>query len=106
MTRRPAWTEAMIMLEAHLRRAATLLLEAAIRIAPADTRDWGQAMLGELIYIEGPWAALAWALGGAGVLAKQPSYLFSSLVAPAQPSHPTEDSSPRRFPCAPLPGVS
>ena len=59
------------MLDAHLHRAATLLLEAAIRIAPRDTRDWGQAMLGELIFIKRPWSALAWALGGAGVLAKR-----------------------------------
>ena len=70
----------MIMLEAHLRHAATLLLEAAIRIAPGDTRDWGRAMLGELIYIEGPWAALAWALGGAGVLAK---HALIALFIPA-----------------------
>jgi len=69
------------MLETHLHRAATLLLEAAIRITPVDTRDWGQAMLGELIYIEGPWAALVWALGGAGVLAK---HALVSLFIPGR----------------------
>ncbi len=58
------------MLETHLRQAATALLESAIRIAPPDTRDWGQAMRGELNHVEGPWAAVMWALGGASVLAK------------------------------------
>jgi hypothetical protein len=47
-----------------------VLLESAIRIAPPDTRDWGQAMRGELNHVEGPWAAVMWALGGASVLAK------------------------------------
>ena len=69
------------MLETHLRQAATVLLESAIRIAPADTRDWGRAMLGELNYVEGPWAATMWALGGASVLAKQ---ALASLLIPGR----------------------
>jgi hypothetical protein len=56
--------------ETHLRHAATVLLECAISIAPPDTRDWGLAMRGELYHVEGAWAALRWALGGASVLAK------------------------------------
>jgi hypothetical protein len=60
-----------MMLETHLRQAATALLESAIRLAPADAREWGQAMRGELSYVEGHWAALRWALGGASVMAKQ-----------------------------------
>lgn len=71
----------MAMLETPLHRAATLLLEAAIRIAPHDARDWGQAMLGELMFIKGPWAALAWAWGGAGVLAK---HTLLSLFIPGR----------------------
>ena len=59
------------MLEMHLRQAATVLLESAIRIAPPDTREWGRAMRGELNHVEGPWAAVMWALGGASVLAKR-----------------------------------
>jgi hypothetical protein len=59
------------MLETYLRQAATVLLESAIRIAPPDSRDWGQAMRGELNHVEGLWAAMMWALGGASVLAKQ-----------------------------------
>ncbi len=58
------------MLDTHLRQAATVVLEGAIRIAPPDTREWGEAMRGELTYVEGPWAGLMWALGGATVLAK------------------------------------
>jgi hypothetical protein len=59
------------MLEMQLRQAATVLLESAIRIAPPEARDWGRAMMGELDYVKGSWAAVMWALGGASVLAKQ-----------------------------------
>ena len=72
------------MLEAHLHRAATLLLKAAIRIAPRDTRDWGRAMLAELSHVEGHWAGLAWALGGAGILAK---HAVISLFFPRRSGH-------------------
>ncbi len=66
------------MLQTHLRQAATVLLESTIRIAPPDTRDWGRGMLGELSYVEGPWAAAMWAMGGASVLAK--SALLSIFI--------------------------
>jgi len=69
------------MLETHLRQVATVLLESAIRIAPPDTRNWGQAMRGELTYVEGPWAAVMWALGGASVLAKR---ALASLFIPGR----------------------
>ena len=67
------------MLDAHLRHSATTLLKLAIRIAPPDTRDWGQAMMSELHYVEGPWAAAMWALGGSSVLARE---ALVSLVIP------------------------
>ncbi|HTV55855.1 MAG TPA: hypothetical protein VMI06_13205 [Terriglobia bacterium] len=44
------------MLERLLRQVATQLLEAGIRIAPSEARDWGEAMLSELRYIENGWA--------------------------------------------------
>jgi hypothetical protein len=69
------------MLETHLRQAATVLLESAIRIAPPEARDWGQAMRCELNYVEGPWAAVTWALGGASVLAKR---ALASLLTPGR----------------------
>ena len=59
------------MHEMPLRQAAALLLDYAIRIAPQESREWGQAMRGELSFVEGHWAALAWAFGGASVMAKQ-----------------------------------
>jgi hypothetical protein len=77
------------MLESHLRQVATAVLQSAIRIAPPDMREWGQAMQGELVHVEGPWAALMWALGGASILAK---HALASLFTPGRrqsaiPSH-------------------
>ncbi len=69
------------MLDVQLRQAAAVLLESAIRIAPPDTRDWGQAMRGELNHVEGSWAAAMWALGGSSVLAKA---AVVSLVIPGR----------------------
>src|SRR5208283_2302067 len=70
-----------MMLESHLRQAATVLLEYAIRLAPADTREWGRAMEGELNHVEGQWAATLWALGGASVLVK---HALASLLIPGR----------------------
>lgn len=61
-------------------RLADFVLRIGIRLAPAEAREWGNAMLGELHHIEGSWMAVAWAMGGAGVLAKQ------SLIALLLPS--------------------
>jgi hypothetical protein len=57
------------------RRVANLLLRSAVWIAPHDMFEWGQAMLSELSYVKGDWAALIWAIGGAGFLAKH-AFLF------------------------------
>jgi len=69
-------------LETQARQAANVLLESAIRIAPLDKQDWGLAMRGELNHVEGSWAALMWALGGASVLAKQ---ALAALFIPGRP---------------------
>src|ERR1035441_1406018 len=69
------------MLEMQLRQAATVLPNSAIRIAPADARDWGRAMMGELDYVQGPWAGTWWALGSSSVLAKQ---ALVSLIIPSR----------------------
>jgi hypothetical protein len=45
------------------RRWAAGLLRAAIRLAPEHSRAWAIAMLRELDFIEGDWAAFFWALG-------------------------------------------
>jgi len=73
-----------VRLEAHLRRAATWLLRGGIRIAPRDMSEWGRAMLGELGHVEGSWAALMWALSGAGVLAK---HALVSFLIPGPRRH-------------------
>jgi len=69
------------VLETGIRQAATFLLDSAIRIAPPDTRDWGQAMRSELIHVEGSWAGTMWALGGSSVLAK---HALVSLLIPGR----------------------
>ena len=69
------------MLETHLRRAATVLMKSAIRIAPPDAREWGLAMRSELIHVEGAWSGLMWALGGATVMAK---HALLSLIFPGR----------------------
>ena len=71
------------MLETPLRQAATVLLDSAIRIAPPEAREWGEALRGEMNYVEGSWAATRWALGGASVMAKQA--LVSFLIGGPQP---------------------
>ena len=47
------------------RRLAARLLEALVRLAPAESRDWALAMLRELDFIEGEWASFFWAMGRA-----------------------------------------
>jgi hypothetical protein len=74
------------MLEAHLRQAATVLLESAIRLAPPDAREWGRGMLGELGHVEGAWAAVRWALGGITVMAK---HTLLSFLIPRRRGHGT-----------------
>jgi len=69
------------MLELPLRHVATLLLDSAIRIAPSDLREWGQAMRGELSYVDGQWTALMWAFGGAGMMVK---YALISIFVPGR----------------------
>ena len=48
-----------------IRSFAVRTLDAVIRRAPPEIREWGTAMLREMDYIESDWEALAWALGGA-----------------------------------------
>jgi hypothetical protein len=57
-------------LESYVRQTAAVVLDSAVRIAPPEAREWGQAMRSELDYVEGGWATLRWSLGGARVLAK------------------------------------
>lgn len=74
--------------QSPLRQAAILLLECAIRIAPEDTRDWGQAMRGELDHVEGRFAPLRWSLGGASVLVK---HTIAAILMPGPHDIPLGD---------------
>ena len=51
-----------------LRQFAIKLLSAVVRTSPEESRDWASAMLRELDFIEGDWAALFWALGSTTVI--------------------------------------
>jgi len=53
------------------RKLAAALLRSVLRLAPAESRDWALAMLRELDFIEGEWAALFWALGSATAILRQ-----------------------------------
>ena len=45
------------------RTLAARLLKAVVRLVPDETREWAVAMLRELDFIDGDWAAFFWALG-------------------------------------------
>ncbi len=47
------------------RKLASGLLRAIARRSPSGSREWAEAMLRELDFIESDWAALLWALGSA-----------------------------------------
>jgi len=50
------------------RSIAAALLQGALRLAPEASREWAAAMLRELDFIPGEWAALWWALGSAAAI--------------------------------------
>jgi hypothetical protein len=45
------------------RKIAIKLMSAVVRYSPDESREWASAMLQELDFVEGDWAALFWALG-------------------------------------------
>jgi hypothetical protein len=55
----------------YCRRLGDWLMRFAMRITPPDQRDWARAMQSEMNHVEGDWAALRWAIGGASVLARR-----------------------------------
>jgi hypothetical protein len=67
------------------RKLAAAMLRAALRLAPPATREWASAMLRELDFVPGEWAALLWALGSAAAIARHAgrgwANLFKSLQA-------------------------
>ena len=53
------------------RKLAAALLRGVLRLAPVESREWALAMLRELDFIEGEWAALFWAMGSATAILRQ-----------------------------------
>ena len=53
-----------------LRKLAVRWLEAIVRNAPPPCREWASAMLRELDFIEGDWAALLWAIGSTAAISR------------------------------------
>ena len=58
------------------RNLAARLLTAVLRYAPPESREWASAMLRELDFIEGDWAALFWALGSATAILRHAASVF------------------------------
>jgi hypothetical protein len=51
-----------------MRRLASAILRTALRYASPRAQEWGQAMLREMDFVEGDWAALRWSVGSAATL--------------------------------------
>jgi hypothetical protein len=64
----------------RIRRLAFAILSTAVRRASPGLREWGNAMLREMDFIEGDWAALFWALGSATALFKHSEAPMSGPV--------------------------
>ena len=65
-------------------RLAHSLLRLALRLWPRESRQWGQALAGELDEIENPWEAFHWAIGGLVLFTRASfSHFFSWLKRPA-----------------------
>lgn len=52
------------------RRLATGFLDAAVRYSSPDSKEWSNAMLRELDFVEGNWTAFCWALGSVTALCR------------------------------------
>jgi len=53
-----------------VRRVAVRWLQAVLRNAPLECREWASAMLRELDFIESDWAALLWAIGSTAAISR------------------------------------
>jgi hypothetical protein len=52
-----------------------------VRLAPEQSRDWARAMLAELEFIKGDWAALFWALGSVAAVLRHASQSWRKWIA-------------------------
>lgn len=62
------------------RRLAARLMRVVVRLVPDESRDWAMAMLRELDFIEGDWAALFWALGSAAAILRHAASVWQAWV--------------------------
>ena len=62
------------------RKLAATLLRAVLRMAPEESREWAAAMLRELDFIEGEWAAFFWALGSATAILRHAASVFQTWL--------------------------
>jgi hypothetical protein len=67
------------------RKLATGLLRAVLRLVPEESRQWATAMLHELDFVDGDWAALFWALGSVTAILRHAASVFRmNLKRPAK----------------------
>lgn len=59
---------------------ALKILNSVVRFASPGTKDWANAMLREMDFIENDWSALLWALGSTRILLKRRDVPVSSLA--------------------------
>ena len=62
------------------RTLAATLLRAAVRLVPDVSREWATAMLRELDFIEGDWAALFWALGSTTAILRHAAVVWRTWL--------------------------
>ncbi|MGD0890827.1 MAG: hypothetical protein ABR923_04785 [Terracidiphilus sp.] len=63
-----------------LRKLAGRLLRVVLRLVPEESRDWAAAMLRELDFIEGDWAALLWAFGSVTAILRHAASVFRTSL--------------------------
>ena len=63
----------------NIRKLAFSILNRAVQHAPFESQEWGWAMLHEMEFVEGDWAALRWAIGGAFALTRGCNVPMSDL---------------------------
>ncbi len=62
------------------RKLAGALLRGVLRLAPRESRIWAAAMLRELDFIHGDWAALSWALGSAAAILRHAASVWREWI--------------------------
>jgi hypothetical protein len=64
------------------RTLAARLMNAVVRLVPEESREWAIAMLRELDFIEGDWAAFFWALGSTTAILRHAVSVWRAWLKP------------------------